>query len=239
MSSNVEKQEFTLEYRRETIVDQIVKILEQRILSGELSPGAKLSELMVSKQFDISRIPAREALQRLEEMNLVKKTHLGRVVAAFSLEEFRDIYELKIGIESFGIVLGSARATETELEEIEAVITQMEDARDNKDYDNLKYINYQFHDLMVGCSKNKKIIDTFSMLAKQVRWATSLSLHLPHRPVTVVKEHLAIFSAFKDRNEKKVRELIETHLENNLDRVIARAQSKGGGRPLILPNHKL
>jgi DNA-binding GntR family transcriptional regulator len=106
----------------------------------------------------------------LEEMSLVKKTHQGRIVAQFSLE-FLDIYELRTGIEIYGILLGVVRATDADLEEIEALIAKTKQAFDQKDYDNLRYINSQFHDLLVGCSKNKKIIDTFLMLAKQVRRA--------------------------------------------------------------------
>ena len=72
MSSKTQKKEFPFEFHRETIVDQIVNILEHRIMSGDLSPGSKLGELMVSKEFGVSRIPSREALQRLEDMNFVR-----------------------------------------------------------------------------------------------------------------------------------------------------------------------
>ena len=66
MSSNSPIKEFPFEFHRETIVDQIVNILERRIVSGDLAPGSKLGELMVSKEFGVSRIPSREALNALK-----------------------------------------------------------------------------------------------------------------------------------------------------------------------------
>jgi DNA-binding GntR family transcriptional regulator len=67
-----------LNLNQETLVDRIVDILEDRILTGKLEPGTKLSEVGVANEFGVSRAPAREALQRLQEMNLLQKTYKGR-----------------------------------------------------------------------------------------------------------------------------------------------------------------
>ena len=59
-----------LSLRRETLVDKIVEYLEKSILSGEIPPKTQLSEPKIADEFDVSRVPAREALQRLEEIDL-------------------------------------------------------------------------------------------------------------------------------------------------------------------------
>src|SRR5512137_746599 len=97
---------------RETLVDRIVDILEDRILKGDLPPGTKLSEAAIGKEFEVSRVPAREALQRLEEMNLVRKNHLSRTVAKFNRDEFFQLYELKNIVEAFGAMKGALTAGE-------------------------------------------------------------------------------------------------------------------------------
>lgn len=107
---------------RETLVDRIIDILEERILTGELSPRTKLSELGVANEFGVSKVPAREALQRLEEMNQVRKTHVARGVAEFSLEEFREINELKNVVEAFGAMKGALNANDQDLTKIQSVI---------------------------------------------------------------------------------------------------------------------
>lgn len=215
-----------LNLHRETLVDRIVNILEDRILAAELLPRTKLSEARVANEFGVSKVPAREALQRLEEMNLVRKTHLGREVANFSLEEFREIYELKNVVEAFGAMKGAVNATSQDLKEIQWVIDKMKDCTNSRDLSELRRMNLQFHDFLVCCSGNQKVIETYGLLAKQVRWAASLSFSLPHRPVRSTKEHIAIFEAFKGRDAKKVRTLLENHTNRSMERTLSQLKRK-------------
>lgn len=210
----------TLNLNRETLVDRIVDILEDRILTGELLPTTKLSEAGVASEFGVSRVPAREALQRLQEMNLVRKTHLGREVAKFRVEEFREIHELKNVLGAFGAMKGALNATDRDLSEIQSVIDKMRDCMNSGNLRELRSFNFQFHDLLVYCSRNQKVIETYVLLAKQVRWAASLSLRLPDRPVHSTQEHLAIFEAFKQRDVKKVRTLLEKHTNDSMERIL-------------------
>jgi len=214
-----------LNLNRETLVDRIVEILEDRILTGELEPKTKLSETWVADEFDVSRSPAREALQRLEDMNFVRKTHIGREVADFTLDEFREIYELKNVVEGFGAMQGALNASDRDVNKIQTVLDKMNDVTNDRDSRKLRCLNLQFHDLLVNCSDNQKVIETYAMLAKQVRWAASRSLSLPHRPVQSTKEHQAIFEAFKQRDGNKVRTLMEKHTNGSMERIISRLNS--------------
>ena len=211
---------FSLEFKRETLVDQIASTLERRILNGELKPTSRLSEPMVAEEFGVSRIPAREALQRLEEKNLVRMTHSGRVVNQFSIEEFQEIYELKNVVEAFGAMLGSQRATPEEMARIKEVADTMKEQFQQGDFPKLELTNYKFHDLLVSFAGNDKVVDSFNQLVNQIRWATSKSFRMPDRPARSLEEHMAIFEAYEKRQGSKVRELLENHSSNNLQRVV-------------------
>ena len=203
---------------RETLVDRIVSILEERILSGELPPETKLSEARVAREFAVSRVPAREALQRLEEMNLLRKTHLTREVVRFSREEFRELYELKNVVEAFGVMKGALRATEKEIKKISAVLSAMQTCIAAGDVRKLPGLNLQFHDLLVQCSRDQKLIQTYAALAKQVRWVAPRTLLSHNRPELSLREHAAIFEAFVRREGEKARGLMETHTNASMER---------------------
>lgn len=215
-----------LNLNRETLVDRIVEILENRILTGELEPKTKLSETWVANEFEVSRSPAREALQRLEDMNLVRKTHMGREVANFTLDEFREVYELKNVVEAFGAMKGALKATNRDLKKTQSVMKAMSKCLNSMGFEKLKHLNYQFHDLLVKCSGNEKLIETYVSLVKQVRWATSFSLGLPGRPQQSFNEHQAIFEAFEQRRAQKLRDLLEIHSNNNMERVLSQLEDK-------------
>ncbi len=220
---------------RETLVDRIVHLLQESILSGNLKPETRLSEARVAKEFGVSRVPAREALQRLEEMNLVRKNHLGREVAVFSLEEFQQIYELKNVVEAFGAMKGALKAKEEEMAKIQSILHQMEECIPRSDLTRLRYLNYEFHDLLVSCCQNQKLIGAFRALVKQVRWATSLSLELPARPEESFREHRKIFEAFQRRDAENVKALLEAHSNANMNRILSQMESKEKTHSLV-PN---
>ena len=211
---------------RETLVDRIVDILEDRILKGDLPPGTKLSEAAIAKEFEVSRVPAREALQRLQEMNLVRKDHLSRKVAKFNRDEFFQIYELKNIVEAFGAMKGALKASEQELGRIQSVVNRMESCLLNGKVKQLRYLNYDFHDLLVSCCKNEKLLETYQSLVKQIRWATSLSFDLPNRPKESFQEHKIIFETFKKREGERVRMLLETHSIGNMNRILSQMESE-------------
>lgn len=224
------------ELYRETLVDRIVSILEDRILSGELPPETKLSEAWVAGEFNVSRVPAREALQRLQEMSLLRKTHLSREVVGFSLEEFRALYELKNVVEAFAVMKGALRATEKEIRKIGSVLDAMASciAADNTET-RLPKLGLQFHDLLVQCSHDPKLIQTYESLAKQVRWVAPRTLLSKNRPRLSLEEHRAIFEAFVRRDGAKARVLTETHTNESMERTLAKLESPSGSRGVAGP----
>jgi DNA-binding GntR family transcriptional regulator len=54
----------------ETAVERIARVLAERIVSGELAPGAPLRQDRVAKEFESSHVPAREAFQLLRAQGL-------------------------------------------------------------------------------------------------------------------------------------------------------------------------
>jgi DNA-binding GntR family transcriptional regulator len=214
-----------IQIQRETLVDRLVDLLQDSILKGKIMPTSRLSESSVAKTYGVSRVPAREALQRIEEMGLVRKNHLGREVIKFSKEEFSQIYELKNVIEAYGTAKGAEIANDQEMEHLRSIFEKMEKSFAAGDSAQLGGLNYQFHDFMVSCCRNAKLIETHKSLVKQVRWATSLSLKLPDRSKESIREHKAIFNAFLKRDIQRLKSLIETHSENNRMRVLSQMES--------------
>ncbi len=225
--SDTEGRVFTI--HRETLVDKLVQNLQEAIFSGKRPPKSRISEIGIAADFGVSRVPAREALQRLEKMNLVRKTRSGREVAQFSTEEFRHIYELKNVVEAFGAMKGALNSSQTEIENIEGFLEQMDDAITHSDSDRLILLNHAFHDALVFCCRNPQVIECFSSLAQQVRWAMPISLRIRERPDMILQEHRKIFAAFHNREAEKVRCLLETHSNNNMNRLLGQLEQMDAG----------
>ena len=216
-----------LTINRETLVDKIVDIIENEILNGKLKPGAKLSEAGVAKEFNVSRAPAREALLRLEDVNLLRKNHLGREVTEFSLEEFREIYEIKNVIEAYAAKQAVDNATERDFKKLKSILNEMYNYLSPPNYKKLIKLNNEFHDHIVHCSPNRKLIGLYDIRVKQVRWT---SVNYKTRPQLSVKEHKEIFEAFIKKDGNKVRTLVESHTMGSMERIITEMKSKKKSR---------
>jgi DNA-binding GntR family transcriptional regulator len=97
-----------------SLVDRVTDELHRAILNGDIQPGAAVSIVELCEQFDVSHIPVREALRRLESEGLVSlRPGRSALVASLSPEDLGGIYRLRKIIEGDLVV----RAMETMSEE--------------------------------------------------------------------------------------------------------------------------
>jgi hypothetical protein len=54
-----------------TLADQVFTQVQQAIVQGRFTPGQRLSEAELSRNFGCSRVPLREAIRRLESQGLI------------------------------------------------------------------------------------------------------------------------------------------------------------------------
>ncbi|MBO9641574.1 MAG: GntR family transcriptional regulator [Pseudacidovorax sp.] len=82
-----------------TVPEQVAARLGDRILSGELAPGARVGEQEVADEFAISRGPVREAIRILEREGLIQVLpRRGAIVAVLTAQELRELFEIRAGL---------------------------------------------------------------------------------------------------------------------------------------------
>jgi len=80
------------------------RALLDRIVRGELSPGARIKELQVSEELGVSRTPLREALLRLEREGFVRsELARGFSVEPLSAREIRESYPIIAALETLAV----------------------------------------------------------------------------------------------------------------------------------------
>jgi DNA-binding GntR family transcriptional regulator len=76
-----------------TLVDRVYRQLREAVVNGEYAPGTPLRPDRLSRTYDVSLIPIREALRKLEVERLVEATpNKGVRVAAISARDLVDVY---------------------------------------------------------------------------------------------------------------------------------------------------
>jgi DNA-binding GntR family transcriptional regulator len=84
----------------ETQAQQVYRILEEMIVTLEISPGSRISENSISKRLGFGRTPVREAMQRLAlEGTLSIMPRAGAIVSAIDIADQFKLIEVRRGIE--------------------------------------------------------------------------------------------------------------------------------------------
>ena len=74
---------------RESLRSQVASLLREKIISGELASGTKITERDVSELLRTSRMPARDALMELEKEGLLDSRSSGRYVVELGAEDIK------------------------------------------------------------------------------------------------------------------------------------------------------
>lgn len=110
-----------------TLRTHLVRTLRQQIMSGRYRPGDRLNESQIAREFNISRIPVREALSQLQEQGLVMNhERRGMFVMQLSEDEVQQINSIRLVLEAEAMLLARARMTPEILAELTALVEQME-----------------------------------------------------------------------------------------------------------------
>jgi DNA-binding GntR family transcriptional regulator len=144
--------------RREPVVSQVHRALRQAVLSRRFEPGARLIETELAEQLGVSRTPVREALSKLEAEGLVESQPAGGMVVLDLEAELVEIYGLRQRLEGYAAYLAAIRATEAELEAIDAVRLQALDGVDRLSLKERAALNNEFHRLLIEASHSPRLI---------------------------------------------------------------------------------
>src|ERR1700745_3787839 len=104
---------------KHTLTEKAYACIKEGIVRGEIEDGVSLSEKAIRTRYGIGRTPFREACNRLHHEHLLEVVpRRGYLVPQMSLQEVRDLFEVRVLVEGAMAELAAVRATEREIEEL-------------------------------------------------------------------------------------------------------------------------
>ena len=213
------------EHKSISIADQIFEQLEHDILIGKYQRGDVLTELKLSETLGVSRTPIREALRRLEQEHIIEETSRGAVVVGISMDDIRDMYEIRMHLEGVVAARCAENITEEGLEKMRETLDLQryyveKPSGDNSD--NIKAFDSKFHDLLYYYSGSKALYDTLSPIHKKMIKYRKASVKVHGRAKSSVDEHEKIFAALANHDAKLASELTINHVAKARDNILAK-----------------
>jgi DNA-binding GntR family transcriptional regulator len=148
-----------------TLKAHVLNRLRDAIVSGRYKPGDRLNESKLAREFEISRIPIREALMSLQEQGLVMNhERRGMFVTILTEDDVQKINSLRVVLEAEALRLCRLNMTAEEAERLTRLVEQMEAWEESTELAAAEY-DLQFHREIWRASGNPYLAKTLDSLA--------------------------------------------------------------------------
>lgn len=220
--------------------DQIAQILEGEILAGHYTRGEHLQQDEVCQRFGVSRTPAREALRKLQALNLVELIpNRGARVRVPTLRELEEVYQVRAELEGFAAELaaqtknpdvarqlGEAHKALTEL--LPTAGTALHDSEEGAS-ERLRRFNDTFHSVIHDAGGNRHLGQMIQELHRYFPKDTvRLAIQTPEAlKVLYLDDHEAILQQITNGRAAKARTAMREHILRSQSMLIDYLRNRG------------
>lgn len=222
-----------MQIERKKVSELVYEKLKEKIRNGDYAPNTQLpSESELVKLFGVSRTPIREALSVLSATGLTESRQGGRTwikeinfaemlepvqFEMITVEEVRDLLEMRTIIEAEAAALAAERHTEKDLKRLKESLDAF--SMTVKDDQIIGFeADYNFHETIVKAAANpflNQAIENLSDLhIKALKFSLSQNLGWEMKRKEVYGEHERIYEAIKARDSEAARTAVTHHLTN-------------------------
>lgn len=207
-----------METRKNSYELQAYEKIKEAIYKRRLAPGAPLVEQSLCDAFHVSRTPVRNALRRLSQEGYVEIIpNKGAFVIQPSIEDIRQLYEVRIELEIFAVHLCIETFREDDIKILQEILDQEQKAFEDRDFPLYMETNTEFHATIVDKAENQYLSDIFHSIYKKMNIILTLydNFYVPiAQDIQSVKYHELMILAIENKQvgkfEKLLKELCDT-----------------------------
>ncbi|MDT3687424.1 MAG: GntR family transcriptional regulator [Pseudorhodoplanes sp.] len=196
-----------------SLLDKAYNEIKHRIITCHYRPGEVLSEASVSTELKIGRTPIHQAIHRLMMDDLVSiLPRKGIMVRPVSIDEAMEIVGVRTVTEGYCARLAAERADDAELQRLQEILDESEEATETRDVERLMLLDREFHDTLARAARNKVLADTLRNLHERSLRFWFISLRDPDHHRRVLTQHRSIVEALRSRKPEAAEHAMREHI---------------------------
>lgn len=208
-----------------TLADRAFWVLHRAIVTGVLEPGERLPIEDLAEQLEMSAMPIREALRRLDSVGLVRSLpHRGARVAELSMDDLREVYEARLALEPLALARAADRRSDEDLASARAALAQLIKAAKRRGPERWK-AHTDYHLALYRAAQSRWLLRLITPLwesSERYRMSLGPRGNLDLREA----EHQEMFRVVADREPERAAALMHNHLAVTANRL---SEHLGGG----------
>ena len=186
-----------------TLRERTVEVLRRAILDFHFRPGERLIERELCDLTGVSRTSVREALRQLDTEGLVTITpHVGPTVSSVTIDEAREIYEVRAALESLAVGLCAERASDEDIAELTTAVEHYQSTIEAKDPQGVIEALDAYYSIIFAACGNGLVATMSQSLRMRVRYlrATTTVHHTPSWTRQSVANYRCMVRSIKQRD---------------------------------------
>jgi DNA-binding GntR family transcriptional regulator len=204
-----------------SLTDVAVETIRGWIVEGQLAPGEPLTENALAGRLGMSRVPVREALQRLREQGLVQVPN-GRWRSAEvwrpTLRDVTDLLDVRAQLESLVCRRAAERRTDADLARLDDIMLEGRAAVEQENWAAAGQANLALHRRLAAMSGNRHLCDAIDRLGYRLAWIHVNNARL--RGMDAWDEHASLIDAVRNEDADEAAAIGLAHILANVDLIV-------------------
>lgn len=198
-----------------TRTEWIDRQLRAAILTNELAPGDKLVTTTLAERWQVSPTPLRESLKRLAADGLVELTPHGSArVAPLSLDDAREVYELRLQLEPQALRRSVERTDADHRATVDAAYDALTEVTD---VTSAVSAHQAFHAALLARCDSRWLLRLTALLAEHAQRYATASAAGRGGSADALAEHRALRDAVRAGDAPGAEAQLTAHLERSLE----------------------
>jgi DNA-binding GntR family transcriptional regulator len=197
---------------KESARDYALRIIREKIISLNLSPGSMVSENELSIKLGLSRTPVREALIELSKSKVVEVyPQKGIYISLIDTALVEEDRFLRLVLEKAIVKMACQAASEEDLLSLEANLNLQDFYLQNSAPNELLKLDDEFHQMLFLICKKSRIYALMNSMTIHFDRVRSLSL-VTIKDIKIVHDHREIVDAIRRKDQEAAEAIMTKHL---------------------------
>jgi len=208
--------------------------LREAIRNGSLPSGSRLVERDLAMRLGMSRIPIREAIQRLTDEGLVQKVpHRGTFVYVPAPAEIEEISSLRCVLERFVVERVMARWTPADEVRLHQIVEEMRRHAAVRDFQQLYEQDLAFHHTLWQIADHSLLLEVVSGLRSRInRFLSEAAAAMPPAHLeSYIALHTDLIAVLRSGDVPAAQEAMTEHILASKDRILAYYAAQAAATP--------
>lgn len=219
---------------RVNLTEEIYRIVKEDILSHKLKSGEKINIDQLARSLEVSNIPIREALSRLQSEGYLHIIPFkGMFVNLMSLKELNEIFEIRLHLEPLAVEKAALIIPDKKLEQLNenmASLHSNKPLRPTNGLETITEMNFSIHGTILEYCDNAILKNLVRGYIEQIqRYLAFIKLNLDVDNTSVEwSEHNAILQKLILLDAKGASDAMSKHIKNSQKRTNTHFINSGG-----------